>query len=138
VVLHVIKALSSMPGGSLSDRIGRKKVIMLGWLVYALIYTAFAFSSSAWQAWGLFALYGIYFGLTEGVEKAFVADLVKPEMRGLAYGVFNCAIGIGALPASIIMGVLWHRVSPTAAFLFSAGLALLALLLLSRVKENFF
>lgn len=137
VVLHVVKAVSSMPGGALSDLIGRKKVIIGGWIMYALVYAAFAFSSSAWQAWALFALYGVYFGLTEGVEKAFVADLVKPEMRGLAYGVFNCAIGIGALPASIIMGILWHRVSPMAAFLFGAGLALLSSLLLFRVKENF-
>src|SRR4030042_7090775 len=95
VVLHVVKALSSMPGGALSDRIGRKKVIIFGWIIYALVYAAFALSSSAWQAWGFFALYGVYFGLTEGVEKAFVADLVKPEMRGLAYGVFIFAIGFG-------------------------------------------
>lgn len=138
VVLHVVKALISMPGGALSDRIGRKKVIILGWIIYALVYAAFALSSSAWQAWGLFALYGVYFGLTEGVEKAFVADLVKPEMRGLAYGVFNFAIGIGALPASIIMGVLWHRVNPGIAFFFGASLALLASLLLFGVKERIF
>ena len=136
VVLHVVKALSSMPGGSLSDRIGRKKVIILGWIMYALVYAAFALSTSAWQAWGLFALYGVYFGLTEGVEKALVADLVKPEIRGLAYGVFNCAIGIGALPASIIMGVLWHRINPGVAFLFGASLALVASILLCGVKER--
>lgn len=136
IVLHLVKAVSSMPGGVLSDRNGRKKTIIMGWIIYALVYTSFALSSAAWQAWVLFAVYGVYFGLTEGAEKAFVADLVKPEMRGFAYGIFNFAIGIGALPASIIMGILWHRLSPELAFLFGGSMAMIASLLLLGVGEQ--
>ncbi|MDW7682114.1 MAG: MFS transporter, partial [bacterium] len=97
LVLHVVKMGSAMPGGSLSDKIGRKKIIILGWVIYALVYIGFARASTSWHAWALFAVYGLFFGLTEGTEKAFVADLVKAEQRGTAYGIFNFAIGIGAL-----------------------------------------
>lgn len=136
MVLHAVKMLTAMPGGGLSDSIGRKKVIMAGWAVYALVYAAFAFSSNAWHVWALFAVYGLFFGLTEGTEKAFVSDLVLPQMRGTAFGVFNFAVGIGALPASVMMGVLWHRYSPAAAFLFGAGMAMVASLLLILVREE--
>jgi len=134
LVLHGVKMLSSMPGGILSDRIGRKKVIILGWVIYALVYSGFAMASLTWHAWALFAVYGLFFGLTEGTEKAFVADLVKPEQRGMAYGVFNFAIGIGALPASVIMGILWHRLSPVAAFGFGATMALAASMLMMGLR----
>jgi MFS family permease len=134
LVLHVSKMASSMPCGSLSDKIGRKKVIIFGWIIYALTYAGFASAASSWQPWVLFAVYGLFFGFTEGTEKAFVADLVKPEQRGTAYGIFNFAIGIGALPASVIMGILWHRHSPVVAFGFGATLALLASVLLIGVR----
>ncbi len=134
MVLHIVKMISAMPGGMLSDRLGRKKVIVFGWLIYALVYAGFATATETWQAWALFALYGIYFGMTEGVEKAFVADLVEPNLRGTAYGVFHFAIGIGALPASVIMGILWHRFSPAVAFGFGAMLALVASVLLLGLR----
>lgn len=130
---HLIKMAASTPGGQLSDRMGRKKVIITGWLVYAVVYLGFAACTNAWHIWALFAAYGLYFGLTEGAEKAMVADLVRPELRGSAFGVYNFAIGIGALPASVIMGVLWHRLNPGVAFTFGAVLAALAALLLTRV-----
>ncbi len=125
-MLHGVKALSSTPGGILSDRLGRKPLIVTGWVLYAAVYFAFGRASTEWQAWTLFAVYGIYFGLTEGVEKALVADLVTPERRGAAFGWYNLAIGVGALPASLLFGFLWDRWGSTTAFDFGALLALVA------------
>ncbi|MFL6193620.1 MAG: MFS transporter [Thermoanaerobaculia bacterium] len=125
-MLHVVKSLSSTPGGALSDRIGRKPLIVAGWLLYAAVYFAFGRAGAEWQAWALFAVYGIYFGLTEGVEKALVADLVPAERRGTAFGWYNLAIGIGALPASLMFGAIWDRWGSVTAFDFGALLALAA------------
>jgi MFS family permease len=125
-MLHVVKSASSTPGGILSDRLGRKPLIIAGWLLYAGVYFAFGRAAQQWHAWALFAVYGLFFGLTEGVEKALVADLVAPERRGAAFGWYNLAIGVGALPASLLFGLLWDRWSSTVAFDFGALLALLA------------
>ncbi|HKI03483.1 MAG TPA: MFS transporter [Thermoanaerobaculia bacterium] len=125
-MLHVVKALSSTPGGILSDRLGRKPLIVAGWLLYAVVYFAFGRATEQWQAWALFAVYGLYFGLTEGVEKALVADLVAPDRRGAAFGWYNLAIGLGALPASLLFGALWDRWGAALAFDFGALLALAA------------
>ncbi|MGH7717633.1 MAG: MFS transporter, partial [Gemmatimonadaceae bacterium] len=103
--LHVVKSASSTPGGALSDRVGRKPLIVAGWLLYALVYLGFAAASAPWHAWALFAAYGVFFGLTEGVEKALVADLVPPARRGAAFGWFHLAFGMAALPASVLFGV---------------------------------
>ena len=132
-MLHVVKSAASVPGGALSDRIGRKPLIVAGWAVYAAVYLLFAAACAAWHAWALFAAYGVYYGLTEGAEKALVADLAPPARRGTAFGWYNLAIGIGALPASLLFGVVWDRVSPAAAFTVGAtlaGAASLALLVL--------
>ena len=94
-----------------------------GWAVYAEVYLLFAFATEAWQAWFVLLAYGLYFGLVEGAEKAFVADLVPAERRGAAFGWFNFVVGVGALPASLIFGLVWDRVSPVAAFGLSASLA---------------
>jgi len=130
VFLHVVKWLTSMPGGMLSDRIGRSRTILIGWAVYALVYLGLALAGVQWQIWALFVVYGFYFGLTEGVERALVADLVPESMRGTAYGLFHLTIGITALPASVIMGVLWQKVGVVAAFGLGSGLAALAGLIL--------
>lgn len=126
ILLHVTKAVSSTPAGALSDRIGRPRLILAGWLVYAAVYAGFALADATWQIWGLFAIYGLFFGLTEGVEKAYVADLAPTEHRGTAYGLYHAAVGLAAMPASLLMGVVWEQVSPGAAFGLGAGLALLA------------
>jgi MFS family permease len=125
-LLNLVKAVSNTPGGILSDRIGRKPLIAAGWLVYAGVYFLFGHASQTWQAWALFAVYGVYFGLTEGVEKALVADLVPKNRRGAAFGWYNLAIGIGALPASLLFGALWDRWGSATAFNFGALLALAA------------
>ncbi len=134
-MLHVSKVLSSLFGGDLSDRLGRRRLIVSGWILYAAVYAGFAFVSNAASAWILFLIYGIYFGLAEGAEKALVADLVKPEQRGTAYGLYNLAFGITVLPASLLMGTLWTWRGPRLAFLVSAVLgASAALLLVILVK----
>jgi len=125
-MLHVVKSASSTPGGILSDRLGRKPLIVAGWFVYAAVYFAFGRAGQTWQAWALFAVYGLYFGLTEGVEKALVADLVPEDRRGAAFGWYNLALGVGALPASLLFGFIWDRWSSTAAFDFGALVALAA------------
>ena len=125
-MLHVVKAASSTPAGALSDRLGRRPLIVAGWLLFAAVYVAFALATAEWQAWALFAVYGLFFGLTEGVEKALVADLVPAARRGAAFGWYNLAIGLGALPASLLFGVIWDRFGSESAFAYGAALALLS------------
>jgi MFS family permease len=128
--------VSSLIGGDLSDRLGRKTLIIAGWVIYALVYTGFAFVSSAWQCWVLFIIYGTYFGLTEGVEKAFVADMVPEKKRGTAYGLYNLAFGITVFPASLLFGLAWNELGARTAFLASAGVSLAAIVLLTTVKSE--
>jgi len=134
--LHFSKVIFSLIGGDLSDKIGRKKLIFAGWIVYALVYAGFAFVETAWQAWALFLIYGAYFGLTEGTEKALVADLVEPEKRGTAFGFYNLAFSITVFPASIIFGALWTQFGAATAFLVSAFISICAAVLLVTVKTN--
>ncbi|MDX6614458.1 MAG: hypothetical protein QOD75_3644 [Blastocatellia bacterium] len=135
--LHASKVLSSIYGGALSDRLGRRRLIVSGWLLYAAVYAGFAFVTSAVSVWALFLIYGIYFGLAEGAEKALVADLVRPEQRGTAFGLYNLAFGITVLPASLIMGGLWYWRGPATAFLISAALgSAAAVLLLFLVQQR--
>lgn len=124
--LNLIKAALGTWGGSLSDRFGRKPLIIAGWTVYALVYLGFAMATKQWHAWALFASYGLFYAFTEGTEKAFVADLIPKARRGAAFGWYNLAIGLGALPASLIFGAIWDRAGAHAAFLFGASLAILA------------
>ncbi|MEA3245497.1 MAG: MFS transporter [Gemmatimonadota bacterium] len=123
---NLVKAASSTPGGALSDRYGRRPVIIAGWALYATVYVALGAATAAWQAWLVFLVYGLYFGLTEGTEKAMVADLVPAARRGTAFGWFNFAVGVAALPASVVFGVVWDRFGPPAAFSMGATLAAVA------------
>ena len=124
--LHVVKSASSTPGGALSDRVGRAPTLVAGWSIYALVYFAFSLASAQWHAWALFGVYGLFFGLTEGTERALVADMVSPARRGTAFGWYYLAVGLGALPASVIFGAIWDRQGSSAAFGFGATLALIA------------
>jgi MFS family permease len=135
VTFNLVYALAAMPAGMVSDRLGRKRVIVVGWAIYALSYLGLALASATWQLWLLFALYGLYYGISEGVCRAFVCDLVPVERRGTAYGWYHTAVGISLLPASVIAGWLWHLIGPSATFYFGAamaGAAMLGFLLLIR------
>ncbi len=134
---NLVYALVAGPAGALSDRVGRRRLITAGWVVYGLLYLGFALVDAGWQVWLLYALYGVYYGAAEGAAKALVADLVSPQQRGTAYGIYNAAVGLVALPASLIAGVLWQGIGPwsgfgpRAPFLFGAALALIAVFLLA-------
>ncbi len=136
IVFNAVYALISEPAGALSDRVGRQRLLLSGWLLYAAVYLGFALVNAAWQVWLLYALYGVYYGLTYGVSKALVADLVPRSQLGTAYGVYDAAVGLMALPASLIAGVLWqgvggwHGLGASAPFAFGAIMALLAAALL--------
>jgi MFS family permease len=125
-LLNGVKSVSNIPGGALSDRIGRRPTLIAGWSIYALIYLLFARATQAWHAWILFAAYGLYFGFAEGTQLALVADVVPAERRGAAYGWYYLAIGIGALPASIGFGIIWDRYGSPVAFAVGAWFALFA------------
>jgi MFS family permease len=128
--LHVVKMGSSVIGGTLSDRFGRRNLIIAGYLWYAGIYLALAWVTALPATIAIFLSYGLYFGLTEGVEKAWVADMAPANARGTAFGIYNAALGLGGLVASVVFGAIWTRVSPSAAFLTGAGLAVAATMLL--------
>lgn len=130
-----VYTLIASPAGALSDRIGRRAVLIAGWIVYGLIYLGFAVANTGAQIWLFYGIYGLYYALTEGASRAFVADLVPKEQRGTAYGYFNAGIGLAALPASLLAGILWQGVGswaglgPAAPFYFGAMLAVLAVVL---------
>ena len=132
LTFNLVYTVFAGPLGAWSDKVGRRRLILGGWLAYGLIYLGLAFSQTGWQVWALFALYGLYYAATEGTAKALVADLVPEAQRGTAYGLFNAAIGISALPASLIAGLLWQGVGAWAGFgagapfFFGAGMALVA------------
>jgi MFS family permease len=122
----LVIALTSTKGGKLSDTFGRRGLIIAGWLIYSAIYFGFAFASERWHILALYAGYGLYYGSFLGASSALVADLVPDRLRGTAYGIFNAALGVAALPASVIAGLLWDWYGPAAPFLFGAVLAVLA------------
>lgn len=141
-LFKLIYSVVSIPAGSLSDTIGRRRLIIGGWLVYAIIYLGFGFATQAWQVWLLYVSYGLYYGLAFGTANAMVADLVPANVRGTAYGTYNAVIGLLTLPASLIAGLLWqgvgswHGFGPSAPFLFGGTLALLAVFLLAFVMPE--
>jgi MFS family permease len=137
-LVNFVKAAGSTAGGTLSDRVGRKPVILAGWVVHIAVYAAFAVSSRAWHVWALFALYGVFYALAEGPQRAFVADLVPIERRGAAYGWYYVTIALGALPASLLFGALWDAFTARAAFLTAAVLAALAAAALALLPKKLF
>ncbi len=135
IAFNLVYTLISTPAGRLSDRVGRRRVIVAGWLFYVLIYLGMALARSAPQVVVLYILYGVYYGLSYGTAKALVADMVRPEVRGMAYGTYNAVLGLADLPASLIAGILWSGIGrwrgfgPAAPFFFGAAMALLAVVL---------
>jgi len=133
-LFNLFYALLSVPSGMLSDRIGRVNVIRIGWLIYALTYLGFALAKFQWQIWLLYAIYGVYYSTTEGVAKSLVAHLVDEKYRATAFGLYNASIGVMALPASAVAGLLWDKVSPAAPFYFGGLCAILATVLITFFK----
>lgn len=125
-LFNLVSALAAIPAGRLSDRIGRRNAIIIGWGVYALAYLGFALADNPALIWLLYAFYGLYYAFTEGAAKALVAELVREDSRGAAYGLYNASVGVMALPASLLAGVLWNQASPSAPFAFGALMAFLA------------
>ena len=131
VLLHLVKSASSTPAGALSDRLGRRPLIVTGWVLYAAVYAGFSLATAPWHAWALFGVYGVVFGLSEGTEKALVADLVAAPRRGTAFGWYQATVGVAALPASIVFGIVWDAYGSSAAFGMGAALAIVAAVIMS-------
>jgi MFS family permease len=137
ITFNLIYTVISTPAGALSDRIGRRRVIIGGWVVYALIYLGFGFAQTGAQVWALYAVYGLYYGMAYGTAKALVADIVLPELRGTAYGTYNAVLGMLDFPASAIAGILWQGIGgwpglgPAAPFIWGGMLALIAAVLMA-------
>ncbi len=129
-LFNFIYAMAAVPFGSLSDKIGRIPTIFIGWLSYALVYLGFAVASGASFVWLFYGLYGIYYATSEGVAKAFIADMVGSGHRGRAFGIYGTAIGVAALPASFFAGFFWDRMGPRAPFYFGAMMAFTAAIFL--------
>lgn len=137
ITFNLIYTLVSTPAGALSDRVGRRRLLVAGWLVYAAIYLGFGLAQTGLQIWALYAVYGLYYGLSYGTAKAMVADLVVPAVRGTAFGTYHAVLGLLDIPASLIAGLLWEGIGPwpgfgpAAPFVFGGLLALLAALLMA-------
>lgn len=132
-LFSAVIAMTSTAGGAISDRFGRRRMMILGWLIYAAVYFGFAVAGRAWHAVVLYAAYGLYYGAFQGASTAMVADLVPAARRGRAFGLLNAAMGVAALPASVIAGALWQRFGSPAPFVFGGSLALIAAVWLARL-----
>ncbi len=135
IIFNIVYAVGATPLGALADRVGKRKVLVSGWLCYAAVYFGFALVAAAWMVWFLWFLYGVYYAAADGVARAFAADFVPAEQRGAAYGVYHAAVGITALPASLLAGLLWQGLGnwqgfgPAAPFFFGGSLAMVAAVL---------
>ena len=131
-----VKAAAGVPGGALADRFGRLPALALGWLIYAAAYVGFAFVAAPIAVWALFAFYALFYALTEGAERALVADLVPRNLAGRGFGFFHASVGITALPASLLFGIGWKVLGPRNIFLIGAALALIATVLLLMMRKR--
>jgi MFS family permease len=130
LLFNLVYTSLSWPAGRLSDRIRRRTLVVLGYLTYSAVYLGFSLARGAQFAWLLFAVYGAYYAMTEGVLRAWIADLVPSSSRGSVFGVFNWVAGVAAFPASLLAGWLWRHYSPATPFFISALLSFGAALLL--------
>lgn len=130
MIFNVVSVLLAIPIGKLSDKIGREKLILLGFLVYALVYFLFGKFNSIHVFIFLFILYGVYSALTDGTQKAMISDIVSKDMKGTGFGIYHAILGITLLPASLIAGLLYDHVNSNAPFYFGSTMALIAALLM--------
>jgi MFS family permease len=129
-VLNASKVVWAYLGGAAADRLPRARLVAGGWLVFALVYLGLGQASATWHVWALFVVYGVFYGLTEPVEKALIKDLVRADQRGRAYGAYNFVVGVTSLPAGLLMGLLWNAWGPARALQVGAALAMVACVLL--------
>jgi MFS family permease len=120
LLFNLVYSISSVPAGMAADKFGRKRVILIGFILFSLLYYGFAIAKDATAIWVLFAFYGLFMGLTEGIQKAFLATIIPSDFKATAFGVYNTVVGIAMLPASIIGGWFWDRISPAATFYYGA------------------
>lgn len=123
---NIVSAVFSMPAGIVADRIGKRKVILVSYLLFSLIFVGFGAATSALHAWLLFGAYGFFVAINEGVQRAYVATIIEPEIKATSYGVYHTAVGLSALPSSIIGGALWQHIGPGALFYYGAAMSLLS------------
>lgn len=140
LLFNLIYSISAIPAGIIADRFGRKRIILLGFVLFAIVYYGFAIVRDTRGIWFLFGFYGIFMGLTEGIQKAFLATIIPSDFKATAFGIYNTAIGIAMFPASLIGGWLWDNVSPSATFFYGAITASLSAVLfivfITTIKRN--
>jgi MFS family permease len=129
LLFNLVYSLSGVPFGMAADRFGRKRLILIGFVLFALVYAGFARAGSVAAVWVLFGVYGLFMGLTEGIQKAFLATIIPADFKATAFGVYATVVGLAMFPASLIGGWLWDRFSPSATFYFGAATASLSALL---------
>lgn len=129
LLFNLVYSLSAVPAGMAADKFGRKRLILLGFILFAILYYGFAVASGTKAIWILFGFYGLFMGLTEGIQKAFLATIIPQDFKATAFGVYTTAVGLAMFPASLIGGWLWDHVSPAATFYFGAITAALSALL---------
>ncbi|HEY3373486.1 MAG TPA: MFS transporter [Candidatus Aquicultor sp.] len=129
LIFNLVSASIATPAGIISDKIGRKRVIAVGFATFSAVYLGFALAKTTTAVWLLFAAYGLYAGFTESIFKAYAADLAPANLRGTAYGLLNLVLGIALLPASFVAGLLWQYVNPAATFYYGSAMSLFALIL---------
>lgn len=120
LMFNLIYSLSAIPAGIAADRFGRKRMILIGFILFAILYYGFAIAKNTETIWLLFGFYGLFMGLTEGIQKAFLATIIPPDFKATAFGVYNTAVGLAMFPASFIGGWLWDKISPSATFYFGS------------------
>jgi MFS family permease len=126
LVFNLVSASLSTPAGIMADRVGKRRVILASYLLFSLVFLGFAFATNELHAWILFGIYGIFVAINEGVQRAYVATIIKPEIKGTGYGIYHTVIGLAALPSSIIGGALWQNIGPQALFFYGAAMSLLS------------
>lgn len=123
LMFNLVYSLSAIPAGIAADKFGKRRVILIGFVLFAVVYYGFGAAANSSTIWGLFALYGVFMGMTEGVQKAYLADIIPPDLKATAYGIYHTAVGIALFPASLVGGWLWDHVGPSATFYFGTATA---------------
>jgi MFS family permease len=129
LAFNAVYAVMSMPAGMVADRLGRRRIVIVGFGIFACVYAGVALATTRWHMAGLFVLYGFYMGLTDGVQRAYLATLVPDHRKATGFGLYHMVVGVAILPASVVAGALWDHIGPAAPFWFGAAMSALAMIL---------